>query len=351
MSTDPLTPRSGRILATVVREYIQTGEPVASITVARRGLGVSSATVRNILSHLERQGFVRQPHTSAGRVPTDRGYRFYVDLLLGSRRATRSVDEVAERLRREAGGDPLLHDLLAQVSHMLSTESNHVGFALAAPAEDARLERVEFISLAAAKVLVVLVARGGQIAQKVVEIGDPMSPDELRRAAEYLNRDFGGVPLNTVREQVMARLMQERTLYDRLMARALELASRMLEDSGGQRLFVEGAASLLNDASAEEDGGVTLGTLRALLELMEEKQRLVRLLTEYLDGPGLTVVIGAEHSDPHLQPFSLITSTYYDGRSTGSVGVIGPRRMRYSRAIAMVDGVARAVSRVLQTAS
>lgn len=350
MSTEPLTPRSGRILTTVVREYIQTGEPVASITVAKRGLGVSSATVRNILSHLERDGFVRQPHTSAGRVPTDRGYRFYVDLLLGSHRPAKSVDEVAERLRQEAGGDPLLHDLLAQVSHLLSTESRHVGFALAAPAEDARLERIEFIPLAAAKVLVVLVARGGQIAQKAVEIGEPMSPEELRRAAGYLNRDFAGVPLNAVRAQVVARLMQERTLYDRLMARALEIASRTLEESGGHRLFVEGAASLLDEAS-DEDGGVTLARLRALLELMEEKQRLVRLLTEYLDGPGLTVVIGAEHSDPHLQPFSLITSTFYDGRSTGSVGVIGPRRMRYSRAIAMVDGMARAVSRVLQAAS
>jgi len=335
MNTAALTPRSGRILSTVVREYIHTGEPVASITVARRGLGVSSATVRSILSHLERQGFVRQPHTSAGRIPTDRGYRFYVDLLLESRRPARSARAVAERLRRETGGEPLLHDLLAQVSHLLSTESRHVGFALAAPGEDARLERIEFISLAAAKVLVVLVARGGQITQKVVEIGQPMSGEELRRAAEYLNRDFGGVPLNTVRMQVVARLMQERTLYDRLMA----------------RLFVEGAASLLDEASGGEDGGVTLGTLRALLELMEEKQRLVRLITEYLDGPGLTVVIGAEHSDPQLQPFSLITSTYSDGRGTGSVGVIGPRRMRYSKAIAMVDGVAQALSRVLQAAS
>jgi heat-inducible transcriptional repressor len=350
MSIEPLTPRSGRILATVVREYIQTGEPVASIAVARRGLGLSSATVRNILSALERQGFVRQPHTSAGRVPTDRGYRFYVDLLLGARRPARSIEEVAERLRREAGGDPLTHDLLAQVSHLLSTESHHVGFALAAPPEDARLDRIEFIPLAAAKVLVVVVARGGQITQKVVDLSEPMEAEELRRAAEYLNREFGGVPLSAVRSQVVARLMQERTLYDRLMARALEIAGRTLEDSTQHRLFVEGAASLLDDASSE-DGGLPLGTLRALLGLMEEKQRLVRLLTEYLDGSGLTVVIGAEHSDPQLQPFSLVTATYYDGRSTGSVGVIGPRRMRYSKAIAMVDGMAQAVSRVLQAAS
>ena len=143
--------------------------------------------------------------------------------------------------------------------------------------------------------------------------------------------------------------MQERTLYDRLMARALEIASRTLEDEGTQhRLFVEGTASLLDEA-VQPDGEVSIATLRALLELIEQKQRLVRLLTEYLDGPGLTVVIGAEHSDPDLHPFSLIASSYFDGRSTGSVGVIGPRRMRYSRAIAMVDGMAKAVSRLLRT--
>jgi heat-inducible transcriptional repressor len=145
----------------------------------------------------------------------------------------------------------------------------------------------------------------------------------------------------------MARLMQERTLYDRLMARALEIASQTLaDDAGEQRLFVEGAASLLD--GAKHDTEVSLPTLRALLELIEEKQRLVRLLAEYLDGPGLTVVIGAEHTDPNLQPFSLIASTYYNGRSAGSVGVIGPRRMRYSRAIAMVDGMAQAVSQLLR---
>jgi heat-inducible transcriptional repressor len=347
MSTERLNQRTGRILTTVVREYIQTGEPVASIAIARRGLGVSPATVRAILSRLEEQGFVRQPHTSAGRVPTDRGYRFYVDLLLESRRRPGPVDEVTERLRRETGDEPLLDALLAQVSHVLSAESHHVGFALAAPSEDARLERVEFVSLAASKVMVIVVAQGGQVTQKVVDIGEPLQPEELRRAAEYLNREFSGERLGTVRTGVMARLMQERTLYDRLMARALEIASWTLGDEPGeQRLFVEGAASLLD--GAKHDAEVSLTTLRALLELIEEKQRLVRLLSEYLEGPGVTVIIGAEHTDPNLQPFSLISSTYYNGRSTGSVGVIGPRRMRYSRTIAMVDGMAQAVSQLLR---
>jgi heat-inducible transcriptional repressor len=165
---------------------------------------VSSATVRTILSQLEQQGFVRQPHTSAGRIPTDLGYRFYVDLLLESRRPSKTND-VETRLRREAGGDPLPDDVLAQVSHLLSAESHHVGFALSPPRTDARLSTVEFISLAASKVMVVIVAIGGQVTQKVVDIGEPLEPEELRRAAEYVNREFHGLPLLHVRWRASAR--------------------------------------------------------------------------------------------------------------------------------------------------
>lgn len=344
MDTQILSSRSGRILATVVREYIHTGEPVASLVVARRGaLGVSSATVRSILSRLEAQGFVHQPHTSAGRIPTDRGYRYYVDLILEARRPSRA-DDVAAKLRQQAGGDPLPDDVLAQVSHLLSAESHHVGFALSPPKADARLTKVEFVSVAASKVLVVIVA-GGQVTQKVVEIGEPMDPDELRRAADYVNREFHGMPLLQVREALVARLTEERSLYNRLMRRAWDLASRSLAGTPEEHtLFVEGAATLVDAAHP----GVPLSTLRTLIELMEERQRLVRLLSEYLDGPGLTVIIGAEHPDPSLRRVSLIASTYDDGHGIGSVGVIGPTRMRYSRAIAVVDDAARAVSQVLR---
>ncbi len=350
MATE-LNPRSGRILATVVREYIHTGEPVASMVIARRGaVQVSSATIRNILAKLEEQGFVRQPHTSAGRVPTDRGYRFYVDLLLESHRPERTHGEVEARLRRHSGDAPLADDLLALVSHMLSTESHHVGFALSPAHADARLHKLEFVSVAASRVMVIIVALGGHVSQKIVDVDDPLSPEDLRRAAEYVNREFTGMPLLQVRDTLIARLLEDRSLYDRLMAQAFELASRSLADTPGEHtLFVEGAASLLEDVAPNAE--LPLATLRALLQMMEEKQRLVCLLNEYLEGPGLTVVIGAEHTDPNMRPFSLVASTYSDGQGTGSVGVIGPTRMRYSRAIAMVDGAAQAISRVLRGAN
>jgi heat-inducible transcriptional repressor len=336
--------RSKRVLAALVREYIASGEPVASsLLVTAAGLGVSSATVRSILARLEEEGFVQQPHTSAGRIPTDRGYRFYVDLLLDAKRPNRSATAVEARLRRESPNG-LLDSLLPQVSHMLSQASRGVGFAVRPAHEAAVFDRVEFVPLSATRVLVVIVASGGHVIQKVIEIGEPLSPDDLRMAATYLNEEFSGLPLHRAREAVLDRIVAERSLYDALRDRALRLATSTFSDLPDDRpMYVEGASSLLNDAT-----GLTVQTLQALLQMIDEKQKLLELLNEYIDGPGLTVVIGAEHLDPSLRPFSLVLSTYDDGSGTGTVGVIGPTRMHYSRAIAAVDGAAQAVSRVLR---
>ena len=179
-----------------------------------------------------------------------------------------------------------------------------------------------------------------------MDAGEEVLPDDLVRAANYLNTEFAGLPLLDVREAVLARLQQERTLYDRLLTRALRLARSTLEELPKPHAFyVEGAASLMTGPAQE---GVSLATLRALVEMMEEKGRLVRLLNKYIEGPGLTIVIGAEHAAPDLRPFSLIASTAVDGATVRTVGVIGPTRMHYSRAIALVDGTTQAVSRVLR---
>lgn len=336
--------RSKRVLAALVREFISSGEPVASsLLVSAAGLGVSSATVRSILARLEEEGYVQQPHTSAGRIPTDRGYRFYVDLLLESKRPRRTATAVEARLRRESP-DRLLDSVLPRVSHVLSQASRSVGFAVRPAREAAVFDRVEFMPLTAARVLVVIVARGGHVVQKVIDTGEPLAADDLHQAANYLNAEFSGLPLHRAREAVLDRINEARLLYDALLARAMRLATSTFADlPGDHTIYVEGASSLLEDGS-----GLTLGTLQTLLQMIDEKQKLVRLLNEYIDGPGLTVVIGAEHLDPTLRPFSLVASTYDDGAGTGTVGVIGPTRMRYSRAIAVVDGAAQAVSRLLR---
>ena len=347
MGSFELPERSRRLLATLVREYIDSGEPVSSQIIAHRsGLGLSSATVRNVLAQLEEHGYVHQPHTSAGRVPTDLGYRVFVDMLLESRMPAVSHD-VEQQLRRQQVQTPLMDDLLAAVSHLVSRAAKHVGFALSAD-DAAVLQRIEFIPLDGSQILVVVVARNNQVTQKVVDAGERIRPDDLAQAARYLNTEFAGLPLFEVRDAVQERLRQERTLYDELLARALKLAHSTLQHLPNvQTIHVDGAASLLDHGPNE---GVSAVTLRALFEMMEEKERMMHLLNAYIDGPGLTVVIGTEHTSPDLRRFSLIACTAVEGSTTRTVGVIGPTRMHYSRTIALVDGTTQAVSRVLRDA-
>jgi heat-inducible transcriptional repressor len=347
MSSSRLSERSRRILAALVGEYVETGEPVASATLVKQGgFGLSSATVRNVLASLEEQGYLYQPHTSAGRVPTDLGYRAYVDMLLEMRRSGR-VTGVEAQVMANAGAPTLIDVALSTVSHVLSEASHHVGFAVPPQGEEAAFQRIDFVPLAETKVLVVVVMLGGQVSNKVVDIGEPYRITELHQAANYLNEEFAGLPLSQVRASVVVRLAEERTLYDALLSRALRLARSTFEGmTEPAALFIEGAASLVTES--DQAGRISLPTLRALLKMIEEKHQLIRLLTEYMEGPGLTVIIGTEHTAPDLREVSLVATTFNDGERRGAVGVIGPTRMKYSRAISIVDSAGRAVTRLLQ---
>src|SRR3954447_2317914 len=342
MSRHPALPeRDRRILGVVVQAYIDSGEPVSSLWLANRGFGVSSATLRNIMARLEEQGYVRQPHTSAGRVPTDLGYRLYVDQLLSERKSAKPTAQIEARLRR-AG---TVEDLLTHVSQEVSRASHQVGFAIAP--DMTTFERLDFVPLAGGKLLVVMVAAGGHVTHKVIETTEEYEAGELQQAANYLNQEFRGKSLVEVRQAVIERLREERTLYDELMARALRLARTTFEGMDpAPTVFIQGTSLLLDDIRAE-DPELTLTTLRTLLRMIEEKARLVQLLDDYLGTTGLTVVIGTEHHDADLQCFSLVASTYSDGHGTGAVGVIGPTRMRYSRAINAVDTLSKAISRMV----
>ncbi|MBE3071360.1 MAG: hypothetical protein IMZ67_00160 [Acidobacteria bacterium] len=237
--------------------------------------------------------------------------------------------------------------MLESVSHLLSSASRHVGFAVAPDSDEAAFHQIDFVPLTGSKLLVVVVARGGQVSNKVVDIEETLDPADLRQAANYLTTEFGGLPLSTVRQRVLAQLKEERTLCDALLSRALRLARSTFEDLHPQNpVFIEGAASLLDD-TVEHASGVSMNTLRALVKMVEDKQRLLHILDQYIEGPGLTVVIGTEHTAADLREFSLVASTYFDGVRTGAIGVIGPTRMRYSRAISVVGSVAQAVSHVL----
>lgn len=348
MSMHPELPeRDRRILGVLVRGYIDDGEPISSLWLADRGFGVSSATLRNILARLEEQGYVRQPHTSAGRVPTDLGYRCYVDQLLAERRSSRPGPQVEARLRRAGTVD----DLLSHASQEVARASQQLSFAIAPGGESATLEHLEFVPLDGGKVLVVVVSTGGHVAHKVISPAEPHDQTELQQAANYLNSEFKGHSLVVIRQAVMQRLREERNLYDELMARALRLANTTFADLASEpAVFIEGRTLLLEDVGGESPD-VTLETLRTLLRMIEEKARLIQLLDDYISGDTVTVVIGSEHHWPDLQRFSLIACRYSDGHGTGAVGVIGPTRMRYSRAINAVEGLSRAISRMVNARS
>lgn len=346
MSQDP-TDRQRRILAQLVSEYIEQGAPVSSAWLAEHSaLGLSSATVRNILARLEEQGLVHQPHTSAGRVPTDSGYRRYVDGLLGSRKRIRVQPDIEARLRR-AG---TVGDLLEHASGEISRVSHHVGFAMAPASASVRLRHVDFVNLEGCRVLVIVVATGGQITHKVIESDAPIDHVMLMQAANYINQEFAGLTLHEARTAIVDRLHQERRLYDALIARGLELASSGLADVAQEEtLHVQGASLLIEQMAGESvDRDRTLQTLRALFSMIEEKHRLIELLTSYIEAEGLTVVIGSENFIVDLHPFSVVVSTFHDGQRAGTVGVIGPTRMRYQKAISVVDSVSQTMTRVLE---
>jgi len=235
--------------------------------------------------------------------------------------------------------------VLSQASRVVSQAARLVGFALPPSQTSAVFDRVEFVPIGSSRVLVVIVARGNQVLQKVIDTSEPLTADDLRQASNYLNVEFAGLTLARARQAVLDRINEERSLYDALFARAMRLATSTFAELPDDRLlFVEGTALLLDDGQ-----GVTMRTLQALVQMIEEKQRLVLLLNECIDGPGLTVVIGAEHPSPTLRSFSLVASTYIDAAGTGTtIGVIGPTRMRYSRVISVVDAAAQAVSRMLR---
>jgi heat-inducible transcriptional repressor len=342
-----MTDRHRRILESLVAEYIEQGSPVSSAWLAEHSaLGLSSATVRNILARLEDEGLVHQPHTSAGRVPTDHGYRLYVDQLLSARRRRKPLPEIEARLRRSG----TIPDMLEHASQELSRASHQIGFAVVPANRRARLEHIDFVNLDGTRVLVVVVATGGQISHRVIETEARIDAAVLRQAANYVTTHFSGLTLDEARAGIVERMSEERMLYDALMSRALALAERgLVEIHPAETLHVQGTSFLVDELAGEVvDQQRTLAALRELLRMIEEKHYLVELLTRSIEVPGLSVVIGSEHTSPELRPFSVVVSKFQDGDRTGTVGVIGPTRMRYERAISVVDGVSHAVARLLE---
>ena len=275
--------RGQAVLAAIIKEHLRTGEPVASRTISERvagGAGWSSATIRNVMAELEDHGLVEQPHTSAGRVPTDKGYRFYVDHFVGDARLSRADISAIDRtlgLAGDAAAGPHPSRLMEKVSHALSEMSENVGIVVSPPVADSRLEHVEFLQLSDGRILVVLVFASNLVQNKIIRIDEPLTQDDLERAARYLNAEFGGKSLQAIRSELLALMGEEKALYDRLLRNAVLLFERGVEggeDETGE-VYIDGASNILAKPDFAD-----VERLRELFRTFEAKSRLVKILNE-----------------------------------------------------------------------
>jgi heat-inducible transcriptional repressor len=336
--------RARQILHAIVQEYISTGDAVGSRTVTKRyGIDLSPTTVRNVMSDLEDLGLLKQPHTSAGRVPTERGMRYFVDSLLRVRGLSpREREEISARLSGPVESQALdVDDVIRDTVRGLSDLSHYAALVLS-PKPDANLfEHIEFIPLRDGEILVVLVTKSGAIENKIVRLEAPIEPAELDRMGNYLNELLSGLTLEAVRGRVLAELADEKSSYDQLAAQALALGAAALSGPSEPNMIIEGKANLLESV-------IDVDRMRALLRTLEEKSKLIKLLDRTIDASGIQVFIGAELAVAGLEEMSIVAVPYGpEERPLGMLGVIGPQRMNYSKVIPLVDFTAQHLSGVL----
>ncbi|MFW6198851.1 MAG: heat-inducible transcriptional repressor HrcA [Acidobacteriota bacterium] len=340
MDRHPLSGRGAAVLDAVVERYILTGEPVSSAAISRAlPEKVSSATVRNVMAELERLGYLQQPHTSAGRMPTRRGYERYVSALMTEGR----LEELDERrLRSRLEVEPLeIAEVLRRTCRALAELSQLVGVVMAPPLADTVVQHIDFVRLEGDRVLVTLVARSGQVENRIVSLDAPLSQEQLDRAGEYLVRRFAGRTLREVARRIRELREQAGERMEEHQRRAIELGARYFSREVEEAdLLVEGTASLLGQPDFDERQD-----LQQVLEVIEDHHELARLLASRRDDDEPQVLIGTGELPSGLGGCSLITASYSSGeRAGGAVAVLGPRRLQYARAISLVRAVARTTS-------
>jgi heat-inducible transcriptional repressor len=337
----PIGEREREILTAIVETFIATGEPVGSRTLARSNReGLSPATIRNVMSDLADAGLLEQPHTSAGRVPSTDAYRYYVEQLTGKARLSNEDESI---IQDSLHGITDVQEFMERTSHVLSLISRNVGVAVALGGPKNALEHVYFSRLGDQKVLAVVVTRSGLVRDRVLRIDLPQV--DLDAAARFINDNFRGWTMEAMRTELVRRLEQERSEYDRLMSSVEQLYRQgaLQADEVSQVVFVEGTANL---AASEQDRQ----RLQDMLQTLEEKQKMVEVLSAYLDAKqeAVRVVIGLDQALPSMRNFVLIGApARVGGEVMGSLAVIGPTRIDYQHAMTAVSYIARLFDKVL----
>lgn len=322
------------ILTAILESYILSGEPVGSRTLSKGlDLGVSSATIRNIMADLTENGYLNQPYTSAGRIPTDKAYRFYVD----SQPPTEGLPEESKQLIEETVSLPAasLEILLSNTTKLLAELTQFTGVVSAPRLGNTRLKRIEFIKLDTDQVYVVLITQSNMIYHKIIEVSEDLSQEFLRTVSNYLNDQFTDQSLVAIREQILERLLKEKEQYDQLLAQVVRLGKKALDISDEENLYVEGKYNIVRDFHKVDK-------IKQLLMALEERISIVEILGETMNAEGVTVSIGHESQQDFLSECAVVSASYGNGSNLlGALGVIGPTRMDYLRIIPIIDYTAK----------
>jgi heat-inducible transcriptional repressor len=328
----------------IIENYILTADPVGSRTISKiSSLNLSPATIRNIMSDLEELGLLYQPYTSAGRVPTEKGFRFYVDSILDIHELSdQEQQEIRSRYRSyQIEGA----DLFRETCRILSSSSHYLGVVWAPRMSLVVLQHIEFVKLRKYLVLAVLVSTTGLVYNRIIEAEEDFSQSELDHLSDYMNGLLNGLTLHQVREKLLEQMGVEKNVYDRLFKQALKLGEKAFSSTEETDVFIEGRTNILNEP---EFGNISKMT--DLFRAFEEKATMVRLLDKFMEPKGVQIAIGSESQVQEMETCSLVTSTYgCAGKVWGALGVIGPRRMNYSKVIPLVDYSAKLLSEILET--
>ncbi|HVR42084.1 MAG TPA: heat-inducible transcriptional repressor HrcA [Thermoanaerobaculia bacterium] len=345
---DELESRLREVLREVVRIYVSSGEPVSSRTLAKSGaFQLSPASLRNVMADLEDLGYLHQPHTSAGRVPTDRGYRFFINHLMRSRRLTSHEREVIDGEVAKIGE---LDDVMHMTSRLLSKLSDQVGLVFMPTLRHIAMRSIDLILVAERRLMVVIVATNGVVVNRVIEIDDVLTREEAEGIGRHLSAEFVGLTLAQIRERLVTLMREERARFDRMWRRTLAVGAGAVEEllPSEHEIWVEGASSILSKPEfASADGEA----MRKVLRAFEEKEKLVQILNHCLGEEGLQVVVGSESPFTGSYNFALVATSYGMIQPAGLVAVIGPTRMEYSRVLPLVEYLGKALGRKIEESS
>jgi len=335
-----LTSRDRRIFHSVVQEYIITGEPVSSRKIAKKyGFNLSPATIRNVMAELVDLGYLYQPHTSAGRIPTNIGLKFFVDTFLESKELSPQKKEAIRGKYHKTSWE--ISGLMKETSKILSEFSHGTGVVLAPKFMDTIFRQIDFVLLRQDQILAIFVSQSGLVQNKIIEMeeGD-ISQDNLDKYSHYLNEILSGLTLREVRQKILEEIKKEKNIYDILFFSALKLGQSAFGGNQEVEVYVEGQNNLLDYPEL-----ATKEKMRALLNAFEEKSILLKILDKAMESQGLQVLIGSENEPQEMEGLSFILSSYSRDRSIlGSLGVVGPTRMNYFTIIPIVDYIAKLLS-------